>query len=524
MPDEKISATTPATTLTGTELVPIVQSGINKTATPNLLLAGETGIHTDTYDPTGWLPNQVWNKATVAIVSTTKLKITISSTTNLSYYWRGLKVNLGVSTFDVTSTDDKAEGIWYCYSIDGVNFVLNQTPFYIFDIVSGNIRADLMIWEFYWDNVNDTTLWIQPERHSSQWSRSEHGYNHESMGTRYSNGLDITYGTTYANTDTRVKLTSGELHDEDISVYVVHSATPTAIWQQILGSAGTADANYAALPIYYLSGATPVWRKTTTSSYPFLPLSDNYIYYNRNNTGTWDYSTSIGSTNFVVYWVVGTSNESEPVVIIPGRLNNANLTAAQAEGFPVLTTLFTEFKLLYKIIYQTAGAANTNNGKCKINSVVDYRRDAIANNASATNTPSAALVSYSPSTYLSSTNVQAALEEVSKFMDPIAFDFNDVDQGYTQTWILDVKATRAYTITGVVLQSDDTIDGVEIQIGSTAVTWTGNATSINVTGSVVETTAIATNLVSAGNQVKLVTSGTDGTPTLIRGKILRTAV
>jgi len=109
-------------------------------------------------------------------------------------------------------------------------------------------------------------------------------------------------------------------------------------------------------------------------------------------------------------------------------------------------------------------------------------------------------------------------------LDPIAFDFNDVDQGYTQTYILDIKASFGYTIDGVVLQSDSTMDNVEIQIVSTAVTWTGSVTSIDVTASVVETAAIATNTVSAGDQVKLVTSGTDGTPTLIRGKILRTAV
>jgi len=115
-------------------------------------------------------------------------------------------------------------------------------------------------------------------------------------------------------------------------------------------------------------------------------------------------------------------------------------------------------------------------------------------------------------------------------LDPIAFDFNDVDQGYTQTYILDIKASLAYTIDAVVFQSDSTMDGVEIQIEAAgtvpgvAVTWTGSATSINVTDSVVETAAIGTNTVAINKQVRLVTTGADGTPTLIRGKILRTAV
>jgi hypothetical protein len=36
---------------------------------------------------------------------------------------------------------------------------------------------------------------------------------------------------------------------------------------------------------------------------------------------------------------------------------------------------------------------------------------------------------------------------------------------YTQTYYLDIKATFAYTIVAAVLQSDSTMDNVEIQIG-----------------------------------------------------------
>jgi len=379
--------------------------------------AGNT-IGIDTFAPQGWDAAQIWSKAVVSVV-TTKLRIVVSASTDITYYWRGRKVDTGLTSITVNSTDDKAEGIWYCYSTDGVNFVLNQTPFYIFDMVSGAIRSDLMLWEFYWDNTNNAAIWIQPEFHSSAfYSPSIHGYAHESFGTRYANGLDISYGLTAANNDTRVKLTNGEIHDESVSAYITHSATPTAIWEQLLGSAGTADANFAALPIYYLSGATPVWRKVTATSYPFQPVSNNYIYYNRNNAGTWDYTTSIGSSSWVVYWVVGTTNQSEPIVVIPGRLDNGNLTAAQAEAFPSLLTLFTEYKLLYRIIYKTS-AANSNNGKCQIISVTDYRRDAIANNAGSTSATSASLVSFTPSGNIAATNVQAAIEELDTEKQPL---------------------------------------------------------------------------------------------------------
>lgn len=371
------------------------------------------GANADIYAPQGWDAAQNWNPATVAITSGTKLTLTVSADENIGYYWHGIRHDLGVTTFGVESADNKAEGIWYCYSVDGETFTLSRTPFYIFDLVSGAIRADVMLWEFYWDNTNDAAMWIQPEFHSSAFfSPCIHGYAHESFGTRYANGLDITYGTTYANADTRVKITSGEIHDESISAYITHSVTPTEIWEQQLGQAGTTDADYAWLPIYYLSGLTPTWRKVAASSYPFLPVSNNYIYYNRDNGGSWDYSTSIGSSNFVVYWIVGTTIQDEPIVVIPGRLNNASLTAAQAEAFPSLAGLFTEYKLLYRIIYQTGGAGNTNNGKCKIASVTDYRRDSLSNNSGASGTISAAMVSFTPTGAVAATNVQAAIEEL----------------------------------------------------------------------------------------------------------------
>lgn len=364
-----------------------------------------------TFAPQGWDAGQIWSYATVAVVSTTKLRITVSASANIAYHWRGVYKNLGATSLQVTSTDDKAEGIWFCFSSDGVNFILTQTPFHIFDLISGAIRADIMLWEFYWDNTNNTTLWIQPEFHPSAFfSPSIHGYAHESFGTRYSNGLDITYGLTASNADTRVKITNGEIHDEGISVYINHSATPTAIWEQILSAAGTADSSYAALPIYYLSGATPVWRKIAATSYPFQPVSNNYMYYNRNNAGTWDYTSPVTS-NYAVGWIVATSNQTEPIVVIPGRGSYATQTAAEAEIFPNLSTLFTEFKLLYRIIYQTKNGS-TNNGKCQILTVTDYRKDIVSNNATSGGSVSAAQVSFTPSGGIAATNVQAALEEL----------------------------------------------------------------------------------------------------------------
>ena len=112
---------------------------------------------------------------------------------------------------------------------------------------------------------------------------------------------------------------------------------------------------------------------------------------------------------------------------------------------------------------------------------------------------------------------------IGDWVEDISFDFNDVEAGVAQTWILDIKASFAYKILSVVLQSDSTMDDVEIEIAGSPITWDlpGDPVSIDVTASVVETAAKTDydNDVAVGEQVTLVTSGTDGDPTLIRGKL-----
>jgi len=101
-------------------------------------------------------------------------------------------------------------------------------------------------------------------------------------------------------------------------------------------------------------------------------------------------------------------------------------------------------------------------------------------------------------------------------IEDIAFDFNDVTTGVAQTYILDIKASYDYIILSCVLQSDDTMDDVAIKINGTAVT---SLSAIDVTTAISDTTATALNNVAVDAQVTLVTSGTDGGATLIRGKL-----
>lgn len=104
----------------------------------------------------------------------------------------------------------------------------------------------------------------------------------------------------------------------------------------------------------------------------------------------------------------------------------------------------------------------------------------------------------------------------STVIEDIAWDFNDVIAGASQTYYVDVKVSFKYEILSCVLQSDSTMDGCKIRINSTDITGLAD---MDVDTSVQEWDATANNTVSETDQVKLITSGTDGTPTLIRGKL-----
>jgi uncharacterized protein (TIGR02145 family) len=100
--------------------------------------------------------------------------------------------------------------------------------------------------------------------------------------------------------------------------------------------------------------------------------------------------------------------------------------------------------------------------------------------------------------------------------EDIAFDFNDITAGTAQTYYLDRKVSFAYTIESCVLESDGTLTGVSIKIGSTAV---GAMDNLSVSA-IAETAATSDKTTAAGDAVTLNTStGYSGTPTLIRGKL-----
>ena len=102
----------------------------------------------------------------------------------------------------------------------------------------------------------------------------------------------------------------------------------------------------------------------------------------------------------------------------------------------------------------------------------------------------------------------------------IDFEFVDFTAGTAKTYTLDLKAQKAYTIAGIVLETDAGTLTINVKIGSTSVT---GLSSLSALSTLTETTATANNSVAVGNRVYFeITSTYTGSPKAIRGKLLRT--
>ena len=455
-------------------------------------------IASDTSEITGFLLENSWNFAVVAIAATTKLSITISTIgSHIVYYWRGVKVTV-ISPLVVISTEDKNEGIWYCYSTNGTDFLLTQTPWIIYGLVSGVIRRDLSVFSFYWDHRNHQAIFIQPEFHGCIMDADSHAYLHKSIGTKYNTGLVLSSGLyqSSGNGDKRVKLTSGTISDEDILATISHNDDPFFLWEQVLGSAGSEDPNYAHLPIYYRSDSDGdlIWRKQAASSYPFYPATDNVaLNYNRLNGGTWDFATAVPDGYYCNMYIVATLNQSEPVIIVPGRVVSKLFTEVTNEKFPDLFIegLCTEFKLIYTLVYRVA---NNTAGKASLESVTDQRA------SSGNNLPRANIISdYNPASfftmigslvadqvitcaYVSPTqalNFTPVFPALSKALTFSVYESNCPDSTFSSLTVL-TKIVATFAINGCINLTSVSLASVTFASSPIVITKCKNLASLNV--------------------------------------------
>ena len=268
------------------------------------------------------------------------LRFSITPTGDSFEYWiQGQKfIKYAAETVDISDT----EGVWYIYYVLNV-LTASQTPWLITD----DNKALVAI--IHWDLTNQIEIGILYELHNYLMHASTHDWAHETIGTRYHEGLSISLGG--GGDIGKVGYTTGSIHDENIDIDITDGAGGS-LFEQVLTLP-------AQIPVFYRSGSA-AWRKYAAGDFPFYDNSggDN-IHYNLDTAGSWASQEASGANKYIAMWIYGTNEINEPIVAIMGQ--NESNTVALARVNNTLDTLsfgtlpFSEMKILHRLILRTDG-------------------------------------------------------------------------------------------------------------------------------------------------------------------------
>jgi len=279
-----------------------------------------------------------WPKTPGVTLSFSYPTFTVTDGGSAYYYINGVKYTLnGNKTVDITDT----EGLWYIY-FDGATLTASQTPWVIED------DDKVLVAYLYWDATNSKEILLGYELHTFLMSGATHSRLHNAGGAAWGNGLLVS--DTGSET---INVGIGSMRDEDIEIDIT-DGDGGGLFEQVLSP--------AELPIYYRDGANN-WRiyettdKANTTDLGYVNGS-NDLKYNKLN-GTWATAT-VGTNNYVAYFVVATNDQTEPVALIMGQRADNKLSEAKANNIFSSLNLaglpFQELIVLARLILKDTGS------------------------------------------------------------------------------------------------------------------------------------------------------------------------
>lgn len=330
---------------------------INTADSERLIINEHTAAFYESKEPTGHADS---TKSILSFNESTRT-LSISPVTSSFDIWiRGKKITIS-STLSKQIPNTSGS---YFFTIDG-NGVLDYQQTFSVSILTEKAYTAYV----YWNAADEKAISFGEERHGISMDGTTHGYLHSTRGTQLVSGASIGYVTTgsgSSNMDAQISISDLQLRDEDIRADIRHSNSPSAQFEQILSP-------IAEIPTYYRSGS--YWSKATATQYP-LKQGISRAQYNKNTAGVWSLQDASVDGKFLVSYIFGTTNVSQPVIALLGQdeytsVEDAKARAAwSAVSFGDLPAQ--EMKLLYIVIYETSSAF-TNTPKAVIKSVVDLR-------------------------------------------------------------------------------------------------------------------------------------------------------
>jgi len=217
-----------------------------------------------------------------------------------------------------TCTIDDIEGDWYIYFNSAGLLVSSQTPWTFID--------KAFVAHIYWDFTNKKAIRFEDERHGCVMDYRTHRRLHRCDGTVIELGTGLMIGNYIDNGDgslnshAQYSISDGFVWDEDSRIPIRNAATPTAAFEQVLST-------IAYMPVFYLSGATPVWRRKEADAYAFYQNPPNPAYYNMLSAGSWSLQACTNDYFFAT-WIIYGNDLRYPVASILGQRQDANLISA----------------------------------------------------------------------------------------------------------------------------------------------------------------------------------------------------
>lgn len=283
----------------------------------------------------------------------------------------------------VSSFDTYAKGLKRSYS-SAQNVVIPDTTglHYIYFNASGVLVSSLIPWSFgagivmvatvYWNTAVATQYVLGEERHGLVMDWRTHQYLHETRRTVYVSGFALSGYTLDDDSDASVTvgLGNGVIDDEDLRHSIVHAASPSNPFEQVL-------ADPAQIPVYHRSGSGGAWVKDAATDFYFKNVVTGTlrVAFNSVSGSVWG-QTEVDNNDFVAAWIFATNDPNEPIIAVQGQRQDATTAIARVNnGFNSLNLgdlPAVEWKILYRIILQTGnGLGGTR--KAQVTAVDDYR-------------------------------------------------------------------------------------------------------------------------------------------------------
>lgn len=271
---------------------------------------------------------------------------------------KGVKRTITTST---SVTIPNTTGLYYiCYQPDGT--LIQQTSFF-------DLQNQTPVAYVYWNATTSSAPFVADERHGVVLDWQTHEYLHRTRGAVIASGFAasnyVVGGNGSLDSHLQLNLDGGTFYDEDLKVQIVHSNTPTNIWEQDLQGP-------AKIPMFYING-NGAWTIDAPTDFPVKQGVDR-PQYNLNTAGTWT-TEDVGENKYGVTFILATNNIQYPIIGILGQ--NAKYTLGDAEaisfadlvltGFPVV-----EFRPLYKLVYKCATSIS-NTPSATLSSIWDLR-------------------------------------------------------------------------------------------------------------------------------------------------------